>query len=137
VELNPSPGHGLKSEALTQRKDTKGGPRRDTAPNDPKAPKSPLALIFGENLSQGRRRSGISQEELAVRASLHRTEIGLLERGERLPRIDTAIKLASALGVPVSDLLAGIDWQPGRTHRGEFLPTPEAAARGGNEAGSS
>ena len=45
-----------------------------------------------------------------LRASLHRTEIGLLERGERMPRIDTAIKLAGALGLPLASLVEGIDW---------------------------
>lgn len=79
-----------------------------------------IATCFGKNLSRCRKRAGLSQEELAVRASLHRTEIGLLERGERLPRIDTAIKLAGALGVPPAELIEGIDWSPGSTSRGSF-----------------
>lgn len=79
-----------------------------------------IAQQFGKNLSRVRRRSGISQEELAVRASLHRTEIGLLERGERLPRIDTALKLAGALGVSLDELIAGITWEPGRHEPGGF-----------------
>jgi transcriptional regulator with XRE-family HTH domain len=86
-----------------------------------------IATCFGKNLSRCRRRAGFSQEELAVRASLHRTEIGLLERGERLPRIDTAIKLAGALGIPPAELLEGIDWSPGSTSRGSFSLGPSAA----------
>jgi transcriptional regulator with XRE-family HTH domain len=70
---------------------------------------------FGENLRRARRRAGISQEELGMRSSLHRTEIGLLERGERVPRIDTLIKVASALSIPPGELLEGIDWTPGAT----------------------
>ena len=50
-----------------------------------------------------------------MRSSLHRTEIGLLERGARVPRIDTLIKVASALEVPPGELLQGIDWTPGAT----------------------
>jgi len=43
-----------------------------------------------------------------------------LERGGRIPRIDTLAKLAGALGVPTSSLLDGIDWQPGEFTRGGF-----------------
>lgn len=79
-----------------------------------------IARRFGVNLAKARKRAGLSQEALAVLASLHRTEIGLLERGERLARIDTALKLAGALDVPFDELLAGIEWTPGRTERGAF-----------------
>lgn len=79
-----------------------------------------IAERFGKNLNRARKRAGLSQEEAAVRASLHRTEIGLLERGERMPRIDTAIKLAGAVGVPLADLLDGIWWEPGETRPGRF-----------------
>jgi transcriptional regulator with XRE-family HTH domain len=60
------------------------------------------------------------QEELGFRASLHRTEIGELERGVRLPRIDTVVKLAGALSVPPGDLLKGVAWSPGRERLGRF-----------------
>jgi len=73
------------------------------------------AAGFGENLRRSRRHVGLSQEELGWRSSLHRTEVGLLERGERVPRIDTLIKLACALGVEPGELLAGIDWMPEET----------------------
>jgi XRE family transcriptional regulator, regulator of sulfur utilization len=79
-----------------------------------------IADRFGENLARCRKRAGMSQEELGVRASLHRTEISLLERGTRLPRIDTAIKLAGALELPLSELIEGIDWSPGSTTVGRF-----------------
>ena len=85
------------------------------------SPTNPIAATFGRNLAAARKRSGYSQEEVGVRASLHRTEIGLLERGERLPRIDTAIKLAGAVNVPVATLLAGIEWTPGMARRGSFV----------------
>jgi transcriptional regulator with XRE-family HTH domain len=79
-----------------------------------------IAERFGKNLVRARKRAGMSQEEVGIRAALHRTEIGLLERGERLPRIDTMVKLAGALGVPPVDLVAGIDWEPGDTRKGNF-----------------
>lgn len=82
-----------------------------------------IAGRFGENLRCARKDADLSQEEVGIRASLHRTEIGLLERGERIPRIDTAIKLAGAVGVPLDELIAGIEWSPGFAHRGQFEAT--------------
>lgn len=79
-----------------------------------------VAQQFGANLSRLRERSGITQEDLAFRASLHRTEIGLLERGGRLPRIDTLAKLAGALGVEPGELFLGIAWEPGNVRYGRF-----------------
>jgi transcriptional regulator with XRE-family HTH domain len=79
-----------------------------------------LARCFGENIVVARRRADLSQEELGVRASLHRTEISKLERGLRLPRIDTLVKLAASLGQTPNDLLAGIHWTPGVAHPGSF-----------------
>lgn len=86
-----------------------------------------LAAYFGENLRACRRRAAISQEELGIRASLHRTEIGLLERGARVPGIDTLIKLAKALSVQPAELLVGMDWKPDSAQRGgfEFQPPGE------------
>lgn len=83
-----------------------------------------LAERFGENLTIYRRRSGLSQEELGFRASLHRTEIGELERGVRVPRIDTLIKLAGALSVPPGDLLKGMAWSPGTGRPGRLRVMP-------------
>jgi transcriptional regulator with XRE-family HTH domain len=73
-----------------------------------------VARRFGANLRRARRQAGLSQEEVGFRASLHRTEVGLLERGARVPRIDTLVKLAAALGIPIDcSLLDGITWSPG------------------------
>jgi transcriptional regulator with XRE-family HTH domain len=86
-----------------------------------------VAEQFGDNLRRCRKRAGISQEEAAVRASLHRTAIGQLERAERVARIDTLIKLAGALGVSPGELLAGVAWEPGGTRLGSFeLPDQDA-----------
>lgn len=79
------------------------------------------ARCFGRNLFMARRRAGYSQEELAALCSLHRTEIGLVENGRRLPRVDTLVKLVSALEVDASDLLEGIAWiVPGPVAVGSF-----------------
>jgi transcriptional regulator with XRE-family HTH domain len=84
----------------------------------------------GENLRRYCRQAGPSQEEVGIRASLHRTEIGLLERGERMPRVDTALKLAGAVGVPLSALVEGIEWLPGDSHRGAFDVAVESQSGG-------
>lgn len=79
-----------------------------------------VADQLGANLAYCRRRAKLSQEELAVMASLHRTAIGLIERGERMCRVDTLVKLAGSLDIPPSDLLDGIGWDPGSTRLGHF-----------------
>jgi transcriptional regulator with XRE-family HTH domain len=88
-------------------------------------PAMDVARRFGENLRKCRRRAGLSQEELGMRSSLHRTEIGLLERGARVPRIDTLIKIASALQIPPVELIDGIAWAPGNTVSGAFRIAPK------------
>jgi len=82
--------------------------------------KNPIAARFGRNFARARKRIGISQEEVSLRASLHRTEVSQLERGLRLCRLDTLVKLRDALGVPTDDLLDGIAWNPGDYSPGGF-----------------
>lgn len=79
-----------------------------------------IAKVFGANLGRAREEADLSQEELGFRASLHRTEVGQLERGVRLARIDTVVKLGGALGVPPGSLLDGMAWEPGGFQPGEF-----------------
>ena len=85
-----------------------------------------VARALGENLRRARRAAGLSQEEVGIGASLHRTEIGLLERGERLPRVDTLLKLAGAMGVRVeSSLFDGLSWKPAEATPGQFQLKPQ------------
>ena len=79
-----------------------------------------IAERFAANLQRCRKAADLSQEELGVRAGLHRTEISQLERGLRVARIDTLVKLAGGLEVPPGDLLAGLEWTPGRSLQGRF-----------------
>ncbi len=66
------------------------------------------------NLRSARRRLDISQETLGILAGLHRTEIGMLENAERIPRIDTVVKLATVLDITVDQLVDGVTWEPPR-----------------------
>jgi transcriptional regulator with XRE-family HTH domain len=65
---------------------------------------------FSANLRLARQAAGISQEELAERCEIHRTEVSLLERGGREPRLGTMVKLATALGTTPETLCSGITW---------------------------
>ena len=63
---------------------------------------------FAENLRRLRTQAGLSQEQLAFACKLHRTEISLLERAEREPRLSTIVRLAHGLRVSPAALLDGI-----------------------------
>lgn len=83
-----------------------------------------VASRFGENLRRHRKAAGLRQEDVAFLASLHRTEIGYLERGRRTPRIDTLVRLATALSVSAVDLLDGILWEMPTTSEGRIRIAP-------------
>jgi transcriptional regulator with XRE-family HTH domain len=96
--------------------------------DDPRKLSEGVALRFGQNLRRCRRLAGISQEELGERAALHRTEIGRLESGERLARIDTLVRLAGAMAIRPEELVEGIHWTPAQARRGSFtFGTPPRA----------
>lgn len=60
---------------------------------------------FGQKMQKTRQASGVTQEELAARLGMHRTYIGLIERGERNPTIRTLYKISKALKVTADKLL--------------------------------
>lgn len=61
--------------------------------------------IVGHNIKRLRTQAGLSQEELAYRAKLHRTYISSIERGERNVSVENIFAIAEALKVPPGDLL--------------------------------
>jgi transcriptional regulator with XRE-family HTH domain len=66
-----------------------------------------LKTLLGTAIKKQRSSLGISQEELAHRAGLHRTYVSDLERGARNPSIDSIEKIARALELSVSKLFEG------------------------------
>lgn len=64
---------------------------------------------FGARVRAERERLGISQEDLADRAGLHRTYLGGVERGERNLGLLNVIRIARALGVAPSVLFKVFD----------------------------
>ncbi len=61
-------------------------------------------VIFGERVKAVRKNQGLSQEELAAKADLHRTYIGMIERGEKNITLLNILKIARALNVFPGDL---------------------------------
>lgn len=64
-----------------------------------------IRKIFGRNVRKRRAALGLSQEELAERAELHRTYIGDIERGLRNVSLINIWRIASALELQVHELL--------------------------------
>lgn len=60
--------------------------------------------IFGQNVQKYRKAIGLSQEQLADKAGLHRTYIGMIERAEKNVTLRNIQKLANALEVPIENL---------------------------------
>jgi len=69
------------------------------------APRSELRLVFGKRVRTRRKEIGISQEELADRAQLHRTFVGAIERAETNISIDNIARISLALNIPAAELL--------------------------------
>ena len=69
----------------------------------------PVRKQFAANLRRQRERAGLSQEALADACDLHRTEISLLERCKRSPRLETIVILSRGLRLAsAAELLSGI-----------------------------
>jgi transcriptional regulator with XRE-family HTH domain len=86
-----------------------------------------FAQRFGRNLAAARRRTDLSQENLGLRAGLHRTAVGQIERGERVARLDTYIKLIDSLGVERGALLEGLSWTPAEMQIGVLSASDDDA----------
>ncbi len=64
-----------------------------------------LMALVAEQMAGLRRERGWSLEDLADRAGLHRTTLGLVERGKRGLTLDSAARLARALDTPLSEVV--------------------------------
>jgi transcriptional regulator with XRE-family HTH domain len=94
------------------------------------SPEPTLGERFGLNLRRSRRRAGLSQGDLAELLGVSRAAISPLERGLRLPRIDTILKFVAGMNVSPCVLLEGMEWRPGRYVDGDFyVEHPTASLR--------
>ena len=67
-----------------------------------------ILIKFGERVRQERQKKGYSQEELAVKAGVHRTYIGMIERAEKNITLQNVKKISAALGIPISNLMKNL-----------------------------
>ena len=71
--------------------------------------KESILIRFGEKVRSYRKKKQFSQEELAFRAGLHRTYIGMIERAEKNITLLNIQKIAQALEIPLKHLFDEIE----------------------------
>jgi ribosome-binding protein aMBF1 (putative translation factor) len=64
-----------------------------------------LSDAFSQVVKKHREKRGLSKAALAELSGLHQTYVGLLERGERSPNLDTAKAIANALGISLGKMI--------------------------------
>lgn len=68
-----------------------------------------VLLALGDRMRKLRAQRGLSQEAFADHCGLHRTAVGLIERGHRVPSLKTLLTISSGFGISLSELLRGVD----------------------------
>jgi transcriptional regulator with XRE-family HTH domain len=69
-----------------------------------------ILLTLAHRIRSERQKQGLSQESFADVCGLHRTAMGLLERGKSIPKLDTLLLVAAHLDMTVSELLQGLKY---------------------------
>ncbi|MFC1595252.1 helix-turn-helix domain-containing protein [Patescibacteria group bacterium] len=65
--------------------------------------KKEILVKFGKKVQEERKKQGLSQEQLATRAGVHRTYIGMIERAEKNITLENIEKIAKALNIRIAD----------------------------------
>jgi transcriptional regulator with XRE-family HTH domain len=68
-----------------------------------------IHMQFGESLRGARQNAGMTQETLALKAGYEKSYVGMIERGEKSPRLETIGKLANALGISIDSLFTPLE----------------------------
>lgn len=87
-----------------------------------------LAERFGANIAWFRHEAGLSQEALGERVGIDRVGISELERGRKIPRLDTVLKMMAGLDVEACDLVAWMWWDPASHEHYETPPSIAASS---------
>lgn len=70
--------------------------------------KRELLIDFGKNIREERLKNGFSQEEFADKVGVHRTYIGMIERGEKNITLINIEKIADALNIKINQLFTNL-----------------------------
>jgi transcriptional regulator with XRE-family HTH domain len=73
----------------------------------------PIEILFGEAVRRRRNQLGLSQEDFADKAGIHRTYVSSIELGKVQISIAVAHKLALALETPLSKLWKEVEQAQG------------------------
>ena len=79
------------------------------------------------NLSTIRKSKLMTQEELAAKSGINRVTIAKYETGRQEPTVANALKLATALGVTVDELIGAVDKWPGCAENAQNTPVKPQA----------
>lgn len=74
--------------------------------------KDPTLIEIGDRIQRLRQAKGISQEDLAHQAGLHRTYLGMVERGERNITIINLLRITTALDIDAALIVSGLAKEP-------------------------
>lgn len=96
---------------MTQQSIRRGRPTGSTT-SDPL-----VAQAFGAAVRAARLAAEVSQEELALMAGVERSHMGKIERGQHMPTLALALRIAKALGVSASDLVLETEAALPKTYR--------------------
>lgn len=83
-----------------------------------------VAVRFGENVWWLRTQRRLTQRALAARANLHRSQVPQVENARRTARLETVVRVAGALEVPVGNLFDGICFEPFVDRPGKYVVEP-------------
>ncbi len=72
-------------------------------------PEPTLNRMIGRELRKAREAVGLSQEQLAFQAGVHRTYVSMLERDKKSPTVAVLFRLCKALGIRPSRLIARVE----------------------------
>ncbi len=73
--------------------------------------------MLGDELRKAREQAGLTQEDLAFKARIHRTYVSQLERDRKSPTLAVLFRICEALGISASRLIARVERQSKKTHR--------------------